>query len=77
MISQRLIAKIGSINKLQRILRWRTQSPSAPLSLHTSKGRNQNVISGKVGRKRKLHNLFAALNHGDFEWQDPKSDDEM
>lgn len=76
MMSQRLISKISSINNLQRILRWRTTNPPSTRTIHTTRSEDQIVIYWK-SENFKLHNLFSALNHGDYEWQDPTSEDEV
>lgn len=66
------LAKLNSINKLLSIFRWSTQRSQVVQRIHTSRGNDQIVIKTEI-----LNIFLPVLNHGDYEWQDPKSEDEV
>lgn len=68
------IIKISSINNFYRTMRWKEQTLSAFRTIHTSRGKNHlRNWRNKVFKSK----FLSALNHGDYEWQDPKSEHEM
>lgn len=62
-------------NKFQNILRCSPVNFNAFKGIHISRSEYQSLITCNFYKVSVQS--FSALLHGDYEWQDPKSDDEM
>lgn len=69
------VAKLKSIYNARDILRASFQNLVAASHIHTSRGWYQCEPATEIGFER--YEIFPVNNHGDYEWQDPKSESEM
>lgn len=69
------IAKFKSIYNARDVLRVGFQNLVAVSRIHTSKGWYQRKLATKIDAEH--YEIFPVNNHGDYEWQDPKSESEM
>lgn len=69
------VAKFKSIYNARDILRVSFQNLVVASRIHTSKGWYQSEPATAIELKR--YEIFPVNNHGDYEWQDPKSESEM
>lgn len=72
------IVKLNSINNIQKTVRWKIQNPVPSAAVHTTRSEHQcEIIDLFVKFVLNTLKFFSAVFHGDFEWQDPKSEDEV
>lgn len=69
------VAKFKSIYNARDILNVGFQRLVAAARIHTSKGQYQREPATEI--KTDHYEIFLVNNHGDYEWQDPKSESEM
>lgn len=69
------VAKFKSIYNARDILRVSIQNLVAAPRIHTSKGRYQSKPAAEMDSEH--YEIFSVNSHGDYEWQDPKSESEM
>lgn len=70
----------SSFNNTIRLVQCKKGGTAISASIHTSKSKNHIKKKEISMKKRKFKNNnfpLTAVFHGDFEWQDPKSEDEM